>query len=340
MGKSSSKLSAESMDRLKHSTESTSSNNENATALPFDEQEIRNWCKGFDRGFPDARLTDIFDNEHLLAPFLTEIFYQEVEVSDCMQTLFRGNCLASKIMSHCFKTFGSKYLKNLLEPHIKPLTLTSTTLEKRKSEDDSPKQNSKLINETGSPTAKSGRIRSNSTDDYCTKSKNSIAQPSSAIISYEIDLTKLEQDGDIDANQKNLLRLTKQILDSILSSSANFPPQLNSMCVCLRQALCKKYPDSESNLKAVGTVIFLRFINPAIVSPLEAGIVDRQLHPRTMRGLMLVSKILQNIANNVGFSKEEHMLPFNDFVREQFEPMQKWVSEISAERNQPNQCDN
>lgn len=333
MGKLNSKLSAESFDRLKHSTESTSSSNENATALPFDEQEIRNWCKGFDRGFPDARLTDIFDNEHLLAPFLTEIFYQEVEVSDCMQTLFRGNCLASKIMSHCFKTFGSKYLKNLLGPHIKPLTLT---LEKRKSDDDSSKHNSKLMNETGSPTSKSGRIRSNSTD-YYTKSK---AQPNSAIISYEIDLTKLEQDGDINANQENLLRLTKQILDSILSSSANFPPQLNSMCICLRQALCKKYPDSESNLRAVGTVIFLRFINPAIVSPMEAGIVERQLHPRTMRGLMLVSKILQNIANNVGFSKEEHMLPFNDFVREQFEPMQRWVSEISTERNQENQSNN
>lgn len=43
---------------------------------------------------------------------------------------------------------------------------------------------------------------------------------------------------------------------------------------------------------AVGTVIFLRFINPAIVSPCESGIVDRQPPQKIKRGLMLVSKIL------------------------------------------------
>lgn len=242
---------------------------------PLNEKELRNLCKSFNRDFPDAQLTEILDNEHLLMPFLTEIFYHEVEVSDCMQTLFRGNCLASKIMSHCFRTFGSKYLKQLLEPHI--------------SHENTP-------------------------------------------LSYEIDSSRLEVDDDIDVNQENLLKLTKEILDSVLSSASNFPPQLNSMCICLRQVLAKKYPNSNTNLKAVGTVIFLRFINPAIVSPYEAGIVDKQPAPKTMRGLMLVSKILQNIANNVEFSKEEHMLPFNDFVREQFGPMRQWVLEISSER--------
>lgn len=33
----------------------------------------------------------------MLAPLLWNMFYKEVEVSDCMQTLFRGNSLASKV---------------------------------------------------------------------------------------------------------------------------------------------------------------------------------------------------------------------------------------------------
>lgn len=221
----------------------------------------------------DAQLSGILYDETTFVKFLTDIFGQEVELTDSMQTLFRGNCVASKIMSHCFRTFGSNYLKQLLEPHIPP---------------------------------------SHQSD-----------------ISYEIDPTKLEEDGDIETNQRNLLILTKQILDSILSSASDFPPQLNLMCICLRKVLCKKYTNSETYLKAVGTVIFLRFINPAIVSPYESGIVDKQPPPRVMRGLMLVSKILQNIANNVEFSKEEHMLPFNDFVRVNFEPMRQWVAKIS-----------
>jgi neurofibromin 1 len=56
-----------------------------------------------------------------------------------------------------------------------------------------------------------------------------------------------------------------------------------------------------------------------VVSPQEMGIVNRQVPPPVKRGLMLMSKILQNIANHVEFSKEQHMLPFNDFLRAYFE---------------------
>lgn len=64
----------------------------------------------------------LFDAKHLLSPLLWNMFYKEVEVSDCMQTLFRGNSLGSKIMAFCFKIYGASYLHNLLEPLIRPLT--------------------------------------------------------------------------------------------------------------------------------------------------------------------------------------------------------------------------
>ena len=98
--------------------------------------------------------------------------------------------------------------------------------------------------------------------------------------------------------------------------------------------------------------MFLRFVNPAIVSPYEAGILDKKPLPRIERGLKLMSKvchigtiilvedidvflllfltdtsdltvfclqILQSIANHVLFTKEEHMRPFNDFVKNNFD---------------------
>ena len=63
----------------------------------------------------------LFDAKHLLSPLLWNMFYKEVEVSDCMQTLFRGNSLGSKVMAFCFKIYGTSYLKSLLEPLIRPL---------------------------------------------------------------------------------------------------------------------------------------------------------------------------------------------------------------------------
>ena len=84
----------------------------------------------------------------------------------------------------------------------------------------------------------------------------------------------------------------------------------------------------QNNIGSVGTVMFLRFINPAIVSPFEMGIVEKQPPANIKRGLMLMSKILQNIANHVEFSKEQHMLCFNDFVRSNFEAGRRFFIQI------------
>lgn len=52
-------------------------------------------------------LVTLFDSRHLLYQLLWNMFSKEVELADSMQTLFRGNSLASKIMTFCFKV-GSK----------------------------------------------------------------------------------------------------------------------------------------------------------------------------------------------------------------------------------------
>ncbi|KAJ7420199.1 hypothetical protein BTVI_22499 [Pitangus sulphuratus] len=50
---------------------------------------------------------------------LWNMFSKEVELADSMQTLFRGNSLASKIMTFCFKVYGATYLQKLLEPLLR-----------------------------------------------------------------------------------------------------------------------------------------------------------------------------------------------------------------------------
>lgn len=44
-----------------------------------------------------------------------------------------------------------------------------------------------------------------------------------------------------------------------------------------------------------------------------------------------MSKILQNIANHVEFSKEQHMVPFNDFVRQHFEGARRFFIQIASD---------
>lgn len=53
-------------------------------------------------------LVTLFDSRHLLYQLLWNMFSKEVELADSMQTLFRGNSLASKIMTFCFKVNNNK----------------------------------------------------------------------------------------------------------------------------------------------------------------------------------------------------------------------------------------
>lgn len=46
-----------------------------------------------------------------------------------MQTLFRGNSLASKIMAYCFRFYGQNYLRELLNPHIMEMTQQKVSFE-------------------------------------------------------------------------------------------------------------------------------------------------------------------------------------------------------------------
>jgi len=61
------------------------------------------------------------------------------------------------------------------------------------------------------------------------------------------------------------------------------------------------------------------------------GIVKCHVPPNVKRGLMLMSKILQNIANHVEFSKEQHMLPFNDMLNEHFETGRRFFVKIASD---------
>ncbi|EFN88549.1 Neurofibromin [Harpegnathos saltator] len=225
----------------------------------------------------------LFDAKHLLSSMLWNMFYREVELTDCIQTLFRGNTLACKIMAFCFKIYGSSYLQNLLEPLITPWMNDST-------------------------------------------------------ISFEIDDARISSNENIQQNGRNLIALTQNVFDGIVSSADRFPPQLRTMCHCLYQVLSQRFPQHpQNNIVAVGTTIFLRFINPAIVAPQEMGIVCKAVPSSMQRGLTLMSKILQNIANHVEFSKEQHMLPFNDFLRAHFETGQRFVIQITSNCETPGQ---
>lgn len=96
-------------------------------------------------------------------------------------------------------------------------------------------------------------------------------------------------------------------------------------------------------LRYSSLIRFRRFISPAVVAP---EIVDVELPKESSsalrRGLMVVAKIIQNLANNIFFGKEAHMVVLNPFLKDNITNVTRFLSELSVRfkrheaLNQPN----
>src|SRR5882757_317567 len=71
------------------------------------------------------------------------------------------------------------------------------------------------------------------------------------------------------------------------------------------------------------------FISPAVVSPDTIDIeIPKENFMVLRRGLMVIAKIIQNLANNIFFGKEAHMTVLNKFLEDNIANITRFLSEM------------
>ncbi|KAF8632246.1 hypothetical protein AX15_001995 [Amanita polypyramis BW_CC] len=113
-----------------------------------------------------------------------------------------------------------------------------------------------------------------------------------------------------------LMEIANSFLVTIIESMESVPYGIRWICKQIRSLTRRKYPEATDYAicSLIGGFFFLRFINPAIVTPQAYMLVDGvpAKHPR--RTLTLIAKMLQNLANKPSYSKEAYMMSLNPFV--------------------------
>jgi len=138
-----------------------------------------------------------------------------------------------------------------------------------------------------------------------------------ADVSCEIDPHKLSSSDGASAeeNLANLTSLTQMFLLSITRTLSQIPVEIQAICRDLYYLVSAKFPDPSGVGIAVGGFFFLRFVIPAIVSPLQYNLVDEAPSPSVRRNLVMIAKLIQTISNHLRFSvKEEFMMQTNPFL--------------------------
>jgi len=103
-------------------------------------------------------------------------------------------------------------------------------------------------------------------------------------------------------------------LKQIIVSNDRCPSQFRSLFAHIAKQVGDRFPENVNT--TIGGFIFLRLFCPAVSSPEAYGIVEEPPSSDSRRLLILITKVLQNLSNDVEFgSKEPYMTKMNDFIQ-------------------------
>ncbi|RKP04719.1 Rho GTPase activation protein, partial [Thamnocephalis sphaerospora] len=129
---------------------------------------------------------------------------------------------------------------------------------------------------------------------------------------------------------EKLMDIANAFLDTIMSSMEHVPYGIRWICKQIRSLTKRKYPNATeySVCSLIGGFFFLRFINPAIVTPNAYMLVESMPQKNPRRTLTLMAKMLQNLANKPSYSKETYMIKLNPFVDNNKQRINKFLNEL------------
>lgn len=147
-------------------------------------------------------------------------------------------------------------------------------------------------------------------------------------LDLELDPARTTSTDELQRNALQLRIVTKVFIEDICNSAQDVPISFRKICSIISSAVTSRF--EEARFTAVGAFIFLRFFCPAIVAPDAEGLTDTKPSKEMRRGLLLIAKIIQNLANNVLFgAKEAYMFPLNDFLTQNIYRVTAFLREIS-----------
>lgn len=232
--------------------------------------------------------------EHLLLTMFQSVLSAQFEMATEFGSLLRANTPVSRMMTtYTRRGPGQSYLKSVLSERInsliehKDLNLEINPLKVYE------QMISQIEEDTGSLPANLPRG-----------------------VPAEVAAENADVQAIIAPRITMLMEIANSFLLTIINSIDEVPYGIRWICKQIRSLTKRKYPDATdfAICSLIGGFFFLRFINPAIVTPQAYMLVDGApaKHPR--RTLTLIAKMLQNLANKPVYAKEQYMMTLNPFV--------------------------
>ncbi|KAE8348607.1 putative GTPase activating protein Sar1 [Aspergillus coremiiformis] len=129
---------------------------------------------------------------------------------------------------------------------------------------------------------------------------------------------------------RKLTEIANGFLSTIIESVDEAPYGIRWICKQIRSLSRRKYPDAQDQTicTLIGGFFFLRFINPAIVTPRSYMLIESTPTEKPRRTLTLIAKMLQNLANKPSYAKEPYMAKLQPFIQQNKERVNKFMLDL------------
>ncbi|KAJ9626378.1 RasGAP protein [Taxawa tesnikishii (nom. ined.)] len=127
-----------------------------------------------------------------------------------------------------------------------------------------------------------------------------------------------------------LMRLANSFVETIIRGLEETPYGIRWICKQIRSLTRRKYPDAHEQTicTLIGGFFFLRFINPAIVTPRSYMLIEQTPAENPKRTLTYIAKMLQNLANKPSYAKEPYMARLQPFIQQNKERVNKFLLDL------------
>jgi hypothetical protein len=240
---------------------------------------------------------------------------QEIAETPQLSTLFRSNSTASRILSAFVATSCRELLLRLQVP-LKALIFSDAQHQISKT---NASNNNNNNSGSGNTSTSSGNLNSNNSNN--SNNNNNSANSTNASTS--------DDDGD---DFTTVAVHANAFLDAILACESATPHAMRRVLLLVGEAAEQRFAD-EPNARdiALGGVVFLRFFGPALLSPLEYGLVDAPVSPSVQRILVLTTSAITVLANQTSFSSSKPTHVLNDtFVNPQRARVQSFLEKVNT----------
>lgn len=127
-----------------------------------------------------------------------------------------------------------------------------------------------------------------------------------------------------------LMDIANAFLTTIIDNLNNIPYGIRWICKQIKHLTKRKFPDASDQVicSLIGAFFFLRFINPAIVTPSGYMLIEGTPGEYPRRTLTLIAKLLQNLVNKPTHHKEPYITPLQPFIDSNSARLNKFLNDI------------